>query len=264
MGRGTAARRRWDDNEAQAAESFRLRYERDELWERGEDLVAENAWLRVRVGEVEGWYRLLQVNYAALEADATQAGRRVTELQTEANQLAAENRELRALDARGVARRTRNDPGRTTSMIRVSKLIHAVRSHRWATAAVVAIATLLARDPAVRGVVGSTFDQARQAFGSEEAAARDSADTAFIRYAVMLNSRDQAERARGDYNRNEAKLKGDALLEAQDHLRSAKTRYLKARLAFLPELARRCRQANVSLPRETAEALAELNQEVSK
>jgi hypothetical protein len=263
MGRAAAARRRWNDRDA-VLDSFDLKIERDDLWERGENLVAENAQLRQQLEEVEGWYRLLQANHAALEADAAQAGRRVTELQTEANRLAAENRELRALDGREVEQGTRNDSRRTTSMIRVSHIVQAVRTHRWATAAVVAIATLLARDPVVRGAVGTAFDRVRQTFGTSEATARDSAETAFIQYAVMLNSRDEAERARREYNENETKLKGDALLEAQDRVRAAKARYLKARLAFLPELARRCQEANVPVPTETAVALTELSREVGK
>ena len=142
-------------------------------------------------------------------------------------------------------------------MGRIVNFVQAVGRHKWATAAVVALATLLARDPAVRGVIGSAAERARQAVRGVE----DPAESGFLRYAAMLNSREQAERARREYNANEGTLKGDALLEAQDRLRAAKARDRQARLAFLPELARRCRQAGVPLPREAAEALAALNAE---
>ena len=60
----------------------------------------ENARLRDELSEVEGWYRLLQVDHATLEGRMAQSGRRVTELQAEANRLAAENQELHALVSR--------------------------------------------------------------------------------------------------------------------------------------------------------------------
>jgi predicted negative regulator of RcsB-dependent stress response len=77
----------------------------------------------------------------------------------------------------------------------------------------------------------------------------------------MISSLERLERARAEYNKGEETLKGDALLEAQDRLRAAKARYREARHAFLPELARQCEQARVSLPREAAQALAALNDE---
>ena len=69
----------------------------------------------------------------------------------------------------------------------------------------------------------------------------------------------EADRARQYYNEHEAALAGDALLEAQDRLRAAKARDRQARLAFLPELARQCRLADVPLPEEAAGALATLD-----
>jgi hypothetical protein len=86
----------------------------------------------------------------------------------------------------------------------------------------------------------------------------------FVRYAAMINSRDQLERVRKEYNDGEASLKGDALLEAQDRLRAAKARYRQARLAFLPELARACDEVKVPLPRDSAEALAALKSETTE
>ena len=65
-----------------------------------------------------------------------------------------------------------------------------------------------------------------------------------------------------DYNERESTLKGDALLEAQDRLRAAKSRYRQARLAFWPELAEQCRQAGVPVPREAAEALVVVKNDV--
>jgi hypothetical protein len=264
MSRGTAARRRRDDGEAWRAESFRVTSELDELRERGEEFEDENAQLKERVAELEGWYRLLQAEHVTLQADAARAGRRVTELQTEANRLAAENQGLHELVPSRNAAGTRNEPRRNASMIRVVNFVKAVQKHRWAAAAVLAVATLLARDSAVRGAFGSAYERVRQAIGGREDSARGAADSGFLRYAAMVNSRDQAERARQEYNRSEAKLKGDALLEAQDRLRAAKARHLQARLAFLPELARRCQEASVPLPKDAAEALAELKQDATK
>ena len=144
-------------------------------------------------------------------------------------------------------------------MRRISDFIRSARRHKWATAAVVTIATLLARDPTVQGAIGSALSRARQVVRGDASEDRTPADSGFLRYAAMIHGREQAERARREYNENEARLKGDALLEAQDRLRTAKARDRQARLAFLPELARQCELARVPLPREAADALAELN-----
>jgi hypothetical protein len=80
----------------------------------------------------------------------------------------------------------------------------------------------------------------------------------------MINARDQLERVRKAYNEGEGTLKGDALLAAQDRLRAAKTRYREARLAFLPELAKRCELARIAVPAESAQALASLTSETSE
>ena len=145
-----------------------------------------------------------------------------------------------------------------TGLIRFLK---GLRGNRWAAAALVAIGTLLARDPIVQGGVSSVVSQARRAVSGGDEASRDASASGFVNYAAMLHAREQAERARLDYNTNEATLKGDALLEAQDRLRGAKARYRQARLAFLPELARQCERARMPLPRETAEELAALKAE---
>ena len=47
-----------------------------------------------------------------------------------------------------------------------------------------------------------------------------------------------------------------------DRLRTAKRRYREARLAFWPELAEQCKEAGVPLPREAAEALVVMKNEV--
>ena len=147
-------------------------------------------------------------------------------------------------------------------MTRISGFVRTILRHRWATAAAVAIATLLARDPSVRGALGSALDQILRSAGIERFADRSTATSGFLRYAALVQSRDQAEQARRDYNERESTLKGDALLEAQDRLRAAKSRYRQARLAFWPELAEQCRQAGVPLPREAAEALVVVKNEV--
>ena len=79
----------------------------------------------------------------------------------------------------------------------------------------------------------------------------------------MIQSREQLERARREYNESESRLKGDALLEAQDRLRTAKARDRQAKLAFLPELVRQCDQARLPVPREAAETLAALHTETA-
>jgi len=260
MSRDTAARRRRDDCEAWHAESFCVASELDELQEQGERLGDENARLRDQLAEVEGWYRLLQVDHAALQRKVAQSGRRVTELQAEANRLGSENRELQVLVLRAGQADPGIDQGEDSSMTRIFDFVRAARRNRWAAAAVVAIVTLLARDAGVQGLMRGAVERTRQAATGDE----DSARSGFLRYAAMIHGRDQEERARRDYNEHEAQLKGDALLEAQDRLRAAKRRHREARLAFLPELARQCEQAGVPLPKETAEALAGLKEEAAE
>jgi len=98
MSRSTAARRRRDDVDVWGA--IAVASQEGDLLEQNDRLGAENARLKEELGEVEGWYRLLQADHAALQAKMAQSGRRVTQLQAEANRLADENQELRALVAR--------------------------------------------------------------------------------------------------------------------------------------------------------------------
>jgi hypothetical protein len=236
--------------------------ELDELQGQADRLGTENNRLRDQVAEVEGWYRLLQADHAVLQTKAARSSRRVTELQAESNRLASDNQDLQSLvvryeeAGRGITHQER------TFMARITDFVRTIRRHRWATAAVVAIATLVARDPSVRGLLGSALDETLRFAGVEWSAERSTARSGFLRYAALIQSRDQAEQARRDYNEREGTLKGDALLEAQDRLRAAKRRYREARLAFWPELADQCRQAGVPVPREASEALVVMKNEV--
>src|SRR3954468_14245588 len=111
MSRSMAARRRRDDDDVWGAESVGVACERDDLQEQGERLGAENARLKEEMGEGEGWYRLLQVEHAALQTRMAQSARRMTELRAEANRLAAENQELQALVCRPFTDAAGLDPG---------------------------------------------------------------------------------------------------------------------------------------------------------
>src|SRR5258706_8088487 len=111
MSRGATARRRRSDTEARLAVCGRVDSEGDgddaegvELINRDERLRDENAGLRERVAEVEGWYRLLQEDHNRLQDENHRISRRGTELQTEVNRLEVENEERGALIMRlGVA-----------------------------------------------------------------------------------------------------------------------------------------------------------------
>src|SRR4051812_33410455 len=160
MSRSTAARRRRDDVDVWGA--IAVASEEGDLLEQNDRLGAENARLKEEFGEVEGWYRLLQADHSALQAKMAQSSRRMTQLQAEANRLAGENQELRALVAQplvglAVVEGDRGEPGAAPAtgsksesggdcwMRRITDYISSVRRYRWATAAVVAIAGLLAR-----------------------------------------------------------------------------------------------------------------------
>jgi hypothetical protein len=234
----------------------------------------DGARLEDELNEVEGWYRLLQADHETLQGRLSRSGRRVTELQAEANRLAVENRELRALVDRMASdgpapEATGRGPGEggLSTMRRITEAIRSARRHKWAMAAVVAIATLLVRDAAVQDAFGSAYGRLRQAVrgdaGGDSNRSGAGVDSGYLRYAAMIHGREELERERREYNAREAALKGDALLEAQDRLRSARARDRQARRAFLPELARQCEQARVALPREAAEALATLNVEAA-
>jgi hypothetical protein len=242
-------------------ELHRVGSELDELQEQADRLGIENNRLRDQVAEIEGWYRLLQADHTGLQTRATRSSRRVTELQVESNRLRSENQDLQSLVFRYEASGGGITQQKRTSMTRISGFVRTILRHRWATAAAVAIATLVARDPTVRGSLGSALDGILRFAGFERNTERSAASSGFLRYAALIQSRDQAEQARREYNERESTLKGDALLEAQDRLRAAKNRYRQARLAFWPELAEQCRQAGVPVPREAAEALVVVKNE---
>jgi hypothetical protein len=236
----------------------------DESDRRAERVDAENARLRDRIAEVEAWYQLLQADHATLQHRHEQVGRKAAEVQAECDRLISRNRQLEALADRPAG------PGRSAQqgkeriqMTRISSWFQMAREHKWGAALTLALATLLARDPGVQELFSSAIAKVRQAGGGNDRS-REPASSGYIRYAAMIQARDEAEKARSDYNDRESSLKGDALLEAQDRLRTAKARYRQTRLAFLPELARQCDQARLPVPREAAEALASLRQEASQ
>src|SRR3954470_22508756 len=100
MSRGAAARRSRPDTEGQLAVCGRLESEEERLDDQDEQLREENACLRARVAEVEGWYGLIQADHASLQKNDRQNSRRITELQVEVNRLDTENQELLALVGR--------------------------------------------------------------------------------------------------------------------------------------------------------------------
>ncbi len=261
MGRGAAARRR-DTTDWSAGFEFGLTGTEADAEARCERLEGENARLREEIQEVQGWYGLLKVDHAALQNRHRQVGSKTAEVQAERDRLDGENRELQALAfvREGLGRGTRGSGGGQI-MAGLFRFLRGLRRNRWGAAALVAIGTLLARDPILQGGVSSVVSQASRAVSGGGESARDASTSGFVNYAAMLHAREQAERAKRDYNTNEATLKGDSLLEAQDRLRGAKARYRQARLAFLPELARQCERAGMPLPRETTEELAALKAE---
>lgn len=261
MSRGMATRRRglraqtWDEGPSEV-----VCFQGDSE-QRADRLDAENSRLKEALIEVEGWYRLLQADHASLQVRHGQVGRKAGELLAEVDRLESKNRELEMLVDRpaGPGRATESVKDGTT-MTRINERFQSLKRHKWATAALVAFVTLLARDTGVQGLFGSAVEKVRE-LGRGEDRGRDAESSGFVLYASMIQARDEAEKARNEYNDREATLKGDALLEAQDRLRSAKARYRQARLAFLPELSRRCEKARLPVPKEASEALALLRQE---
>ncbi len=203
MSRATAIRRRRREDEAWLSVCRRAEDDAEGRCATSASGSARRlARVRDELAEVEGWYRLLQENHATLQDSERRASRRTTELQAEANRLEAENHELRAVASAGVAegRETRNPAGGATMTMRYARsVLQRARNHKWAFAATMAIATLLARDPGIRGVLGQVAGRVRQAVEGDDVASRDVA-SGFVRYAAMLNSRDQAERAKAEYN----------------------------------------------------------------
>ena len=261
MSRATASRRRGHHAPTRDEESPGVECPFDDSERRLERLDAENQGLRDALAEAEGWYRLLQVDHSTLQARHDQVGRKIAQLQAEADRPGSKDREREALVDRpagpGRAAPFRKDE---TTMNRTKEAFRALRRHKWASAALVALATLLARDPAVQGLFSSGLAKVRE-IGRGKEEGRDPAPSGFVLYASMIQARDEAEKARLDYNQGEATLKGDALLEAQDLLRATKARYRQARLAFLPELVRQCQEARLPVPREAVDAFASLKQE---
>jgi len=247
------------DNEPSGAGSLSLVNDSEA---RADRLDAENARLKEALAETEGWYRLLQADHASLQVRHGQVGRKAGELRDEVDRLELKNRELEHLVDRAVGSgRASESLKDEMTMMRISDRFQAIKRHKWASAAVIAVLTLLARDPGVQGVFSSAIAKVYElGKGKEKDRDRDHA-SGFVLYAAMIQARDEAEKARAEYNDRESTLKGDALLEAQDRLRSAKARYRQARLAFLPELSRQCEQARLPVPKEAAEALAMLKQE---
>jgi hypothetical protein len=246
-----------------SAVACRNRFGADDRDESLGRLEEQNAGLREQLAEVEGWYRLLQADHAALQAQHGRCGREAIGLRAERNRLEVENKELQDIVSRLGAAAPADGAQREDEsvMTRILSVVRGARRHKWAVAALVTILTLVARDSWVQGVASSAAARVRDLASRGEDKARQWADSGFLRYAAMVNARDALERARAEYNRREADLKGDALLEAQDRLRAAKARYRQARLAFLPELARRCEASAVPVPPEAADALAALKAE---
>jgi hypothetical protein len=261
MSRGMATRRRGLRAQTWVEESSSVESIVDEAEQRAERLDAENARLRDELAEAEGWYRLLQADHASLQHKHEQVGCKVGKLQSELDRLESRNQELEAVIDRPVeSRRTAGSTQKEMTMIRINEGFRSLRRHKWASAALVALVTLLARDPGVQGLFNSAVAKVRD-LGNGNGADRDRSNSGFVLYAAMIQARDEAEKARADYNERESMLKGDALLESQDQVRSAKARYRQARLAFLPELARQCDQVKLPVPKEASEALALLKQE---
>jgi hypothetical protein len=263
MSRGTKSRRPEARAPVPAEESppdLRLVEQADR---RAERVDAENLKLAEQLREAEAWYHLLQVDHAALGRKHERIGRKAAELQAELDRLGSMDRDQKAAGPpEGSGRLAGPGPGEDSNpMIRISNWTRLARRHWWATAGVIVVATLLARDPGVRDLGSQAVARVRQTGHGGEPTG-DPAASGYVRYAAMIWARDEAERARAEYNDREATLKGDALLEAQDRLRAVKARHRQARVAFLPELARRCEQARIPVPREAVEALASLRQEI--
>ena len=260
MSRGAASGRRglrtpsWDEESPGVAVLV------GDIERRAERLDAENTRLRDALAEVEGWYRLLQADHSTLLSRHDQIGRKAGQLQLEADRLESENRGLEALADRAIG--PGGGAGHLKDDIMMNRIKAALRSagrHKWASAALVAFATLLARDPGVQGFASSALAKVRDLGGKEGSG--EASRSGFVLYAAMIQAREESEKARLEYNERETGLKGDALLEAQDRLRAAKARYRQARQDFLPELIRQCRQAQLPVPKVALEDYASLEQE---
>ncbi|RUL88261.1 mitotic spindle assembly checkpoint protein MAD1 [Tautonia sociabilis] len=222
-------------------------------------LQGETDRLRRRVDEVEGRFRLVHRDRESIRKDRDRANSRVRELQAELNRLADEHEGLRAhLD------RLRADSPHPATIVMegapqmnsVATLLGKAWRNKAVTVAALAVGLLVARDPAVSGAVRSVAESAASAVG------RGDRENGYLGYARMVAASLEYEAARRAYNESADSLDGDALLEAQDNLRAARLRDREARLAFLPELARRCAEAGVPVPQRDAVALEDLKAEL--
>jgi hypothetical protein len=233
-------------------------------------LVAENERLRSKITEVEAWYSLLAADQEALRKVHARTTREATALQTECHRLAAANERLQALadhpggpSGAALTLTLGNEPAVRHQEVRFMKFVSFLKGvfkSRW-TIPAVALAALLAREPAVRDFAVSAAKAVNPArlVGSNRDGDRDQAD-GYLAYARMVNARAAYDQARAAYNRDAESLKGDALLEAQDSLRAARQRDAQARAAFLPALRASCERAQVPFPAEAAALLAGLHE----
>ena len=94
-------------------------------------------------------------------------------------------------------------------------------------------------------------------------AGETSIEDGYLGYARMVAASKRYEEARRAYNAEADSLLGDSgPLDAQDELREARLRDREARLAFLPELSRRCLEIGVPVPQDDAVALESLKDEL--
>ena len=228
-------------------------------------LGEENDRLRERAEELEGRYRLACRDRESIRADRARAYSRASRLQAELNRMADEHEGLRAhvdrLESGRETIETINMEG-VAPMNRVASLMNLVRKNKAASAAVLAVGALVARDPVVSGAVRSVAESAASAVTRGDRGGQ--AEDGYVRYARMVAAADEYDAARRVYNASSETLAGDELLEAQDELRAARLRDREARLAFLPELARRCADAGVPVPEADAVALADLKADLAR
>jgi hypothetical protein len=222
-------------------------------------LGEENDRLRERAEELDGRFRKVCRDRESLRGDRDRAHARATRLQAELNRLLDEHEGLRAHVDRLESARDHFEPINREGVARMNRVAN-LMSFAWrnkaASVAVLAVGALVLRDPIVSGAVRSVAETAASAVtpGNPDGDPGDG----FVRYARMVAANGEYEAARRFYNESSETLAGDELLEAQDELRAARLRDREARLAFLPELARRCAEAGVPVPEVDAVALEEL------
>ncbi|WP_145266578.1 hypothetical protein [Tautonia plasticadhaerens] len=228
-------------------------------------LGEENDRLRERAEELGRRYRLACRDRESIRADRNRAHARSTRLQAELDRLSDEYEGLRSR-----VERARADPWHPETigmeevrrMNRFATLLGFIRRNKAASVAVLAVGALVARDPIVSGAARSVAETAASAVtrGGRDGPAEDG----YVQYARMVAAAAEYDAARRDYNASSDALAGDELLEAQDGLRAARLRDREARLAFLPELSRRCADAGVPVPEDAAAALADLQADLAR